>query len=165
MTRGGVFERRIPPALPLPEQLRKGMAVEWVALSVAAAWGLPDFVFFPAKVHKGTATRELGDGTILVDLHGLVLQSKSRGAEQLRDEQGERNWLVKNMTKAGKQAAGTVRSLRQQPAELVNGRGRTIGVDGNDYRWIGVVLVDHPAVPADVALPSPLSRRQATCRS
>ena len=69
---------------------------------------------------------------------------------KLRDEQGERNWLSKNMTKAGKQAAGTVRALRQQPAELVNGRGRSIWVDGNDYSWIGVVLIDHPDVPADV---------------
>ncbi len=151
VTPAGVFERRIPPALPLPEQLRKGAAAEWVTLIVAAAWGLPDFVFHPAKVPKGTATRELGDGTILVDQHGLVLQSKSRGADQLRGEHGERNWLIKNMTKAGKQAAGTVRSLRQQPAELVNGRGRTIRVDGNDHHWIGVVLVDHPDVPADVA--------------
>jgi hypothetical protein len=150
VTPAGVFERRIPPALPLPEELRKGTAAEWVTLSVAAAWGLPDFVFHPAKVAKGAATRELGDGTILVGQHGLVLQSKSRGSDQLRDEQGERNWLSKNMTKAGKQAAGTVRALRQQPAELVNGRGRSIWVDGNDYSWIGVVLIDHPDVPADV---------------
>ncbi len=150
VTPAGVFERRIPPALPLPEELRKGTAAEWVALSVAAAWGLPDFVFHPAKVAKGTATRELGDGTILVGQHGLVLQSKSRGSDQLRDEQGERNWLNKNMTKAGKQAAGTVRALRQQPTELVNGRGRSIRVNGNDYSWLGVVLIDHPDVPADV---------------
>ncbi len=154
VTPAGVFERRIPPALPLPEQLRQGTAAEWVTLSVAAAWGLPDFVFHPAKVTKGTATRELGDGTILVGQHGLVLQSKSRCADQLRDDQGERNWLSKNMTKAGKQAAGTVRSLRQQPAELVNGRGRSTQVDGNDYNWVGVVLIDHPHVPADVPTPT-----------
>jgi len=150
VTPAGVFERRIPPALPLPAELQKGPAAEWVTLSVAAAWGLPDFVFHPAKLAKGTATRELGDGTILVGQHGLVLQSKSRGTDQLREEQGERNWLSKNMTKAGKQAAGTVRSLRQQPAELVNGRGRSIRVHGNDHSWVGVVLIDHPDVPADV---------------
>lgn len=150
VTQAGVFERRIPAALPLPGELRKGLAAEWVTLSVAAAWGLPDFVFHPAKVAKGTATRELGDGTILLGQQGLVLQSKSRGTDQLREEQGERNWLSKNMTKAGKQAAGTVRSLRQQPAELLNGRGRSIRVNGNDYSWIGVVLIDHPDVPAAV---------------
>jgi len=154
VTPAGVFERRIPPALPLPEQLRKGTAAEWVTRGVAAAWGLPDFVFHPAKVTKGTAIRELGDGTILVGEHGLVLQSKSRCADQLRDDQGERSWLSKNMTKAGKQGAGTVRSLRQQPAELLNGRGRSIQVDGNDYSWIGVVLIDHPQVPTGVPTPT-----------
>ena len=29
--------RRIPPALPLPTELQKGSAAEWVTLSVAAA--------------------------------------------------------------------------------------------------------------------------------
>lgn len=149
VTAAGVFERRIPPALPLPEHLRKGDAAEWVTRSVAAFWGLPDFVFQPLQVPKGSATREIGDGTILVGQHGLLLQSKSReGAPG--SEQRERSWLSKNMDDAGKQAAGTLRALRQQPRELVNGRGRSIRVDGNDYSWIGVVLIDHPEVPADV---------------
>ncbi len=154
VTPAGVFERRIPRALPLSEDLLKGRAVEWVTLSVAAAWGLPDFVFHPLKVPKGTASRELGDGTILVGQHGLLLQSKSRGTEELRDEERERSWLSKMMAKAGRQAAGTLRSLRQQPAELVNGRGRSIRVDGRDYSWIGVVLIDHPNVPSDVRTPT-----------
>lgn len=154
VTPSGVFERRIPPALPLPEELRKCTAAEWVSLSVAAAWGLPDFVFHPRTVAKGPATRELGDGTILVGQHGLLLQSKSRGADELRDEERERNWLNKSMDKAGRQAAGTLRSLRQQPAELVNGRGRSISLNGHDYNWIGVVLIDHPDIPPDVQTPT-----------
>jgi len=149
VTPAGVFERRIPPALPLPSDMRKSTAAEWVTLSVAASWGLPDFVFHARQVPKGSATREIGDGTILVGRHGLLLQSKSREGTP-SSEQRERNWLSKNMDDAGEQAAGTLRALRQQPRELVNGRGRSIRVDGNDYSWIGVVLIDHPDVPADV---------------
>lgn len=93
-----------------------------------------------------------------------MLQSKTRETLALRDEQGERNWLNKNMEKAGKQAAGTVRSLRQQPAELVNGRGRSIRVDGNNYRWIGIVLIDHPDIPADVATPTSSGNLPLGCR-
>jgi len=152
VTPDGVFERRIPPPLPLPNDLPQGTAAEWITQSVAAAWGLPDFVFPPRKVAKGTATREIGDGIIVVGQLGLVLQSKSR--QEPRGEQRERKWLSKNMEIAGRQAAGTVRLLRDHPAELVNGRGRRVVIDGNDYSWIGVVLIDHPAVPDQVATPT-----------
>jgi hypothetical protein len=153
VTPGGVFERVIPPAFPLPQDLRRGAAAEHVAQGVAAAWGLPDFVFPPRTQAKGAAIREIGDGIILTGTHGLVLQSKSREG-QPGEEDKERRWLGKNMEAAGKQAAGTVRQLRRQPAELINGRGRSILVDGNHYDWIGVVLIDHPDVPHDVATPT-----------
>ena len=53
VTPAGVFECRIPPALPLPDELRQGTAAEWITLSVAAARGLPDFVFPPAHEGQG----------------------------------------------------------------------------------------------------------------
>ena len=120
VTPAGVFERVIPPALLLPAEVRRGTAAERAAQGVAAAWGLPDFVFSPVTQAKGTATREIGDGIVLTGSHGLVLQSKSREGD-LGDEARERRWLDKNMLNAGKQAAGTVRQLCRQPAELVNG--------------------------------------------
>ncbi len=153
VTSAGVFERVIPPALPLPAEMRRGTAAERVAQGVAAAWGLPDFVFSPVTQAKGTATREIGDGIVLTGTNGLVLQSKSREGD-LGDEARERRWLDKNMVNAGKQAAGTVRQLCRQPAELVNGRGRRLRVDGRDYSWIGVVLIDHPDVPGEVPTPT-----------
>lgn len=153
VTPAGVFERVIPPASSLPAGARRGTAAEQVTQGVAAAWGLPDFVFPPVTQAKGTATREIGDGIILTGAHGLVLQSKSREGD-LGDEARERRWLDKNMLNAGKQAAGTVRQLCRQPVELVNGRGRRLRVDGKDYSWTGVVLIDHPDVPGDVPTPT-----------
>ncbi|MFD7003096.1 hypothetical protein ACFWA5_44330 [Streptomyces mirabilis] len=47
-----------------------------------------------------------------------------------------------------RQAKGTVRQLRLLPADMVNGRGRALSVDGNAYEWIGVFLLDHEQVPA-----------------
>ncbi|MFI2214929.1 hypothetical protein [Streptomyces sp. NPDC020141] len=48
------------------------------------------------------------------------------------------------------QAKGSVRQLRMLPADMVNGRGRVLRIDGNDYEWIAVFLLDHPGVPEGV---------------
>ncbi|WP_203183125.1 hypothetical protein [Streptomyces pratensis] len=36
------------------------------------------------------------------------------------------------------------------PADMVNGRGRVLHVDGNDYEWVAVFLLDHPGVPEGI---------------
>ncbi|WP_123995720.1 hypothetical protein [Streptomyces sp. Ag109_G2-6] len=45
------------------------------------------------------------------------------------------------------QAKGTVRQLRMLPADMSNGRDRTLRVDGNAFEWIAVFLLDHPHIP------------------
>ncbi|MFD9053542.1 hypothetical protein [Streptomyces zaomyceticus] len=40
--------------------------------------------------------------------------------------------------------------LRMLPADMVNGRGRVMRVDGNAYEWIAVFLLDHPGVPGGI---------------
>jgi hypothetical protein len=74
------------------------------------------------------------------------VQVKARTIPPKPDTQ-ERRWIQKVAAKAMSQAKGTVRQLRMLPADMVNGRGRTLSVDGSAYEWIAVFLLDHPQVP------------------
>jgi hypothetical protein len=68
------------------------------------------------------------------------------------DAARERRWIEKQVGKALRQANGTIRSLRREPALLTNARGREIQFDGNDLRWLVAVVIDHPDVPDGVSL-------------
>lgn len=143
----GTHLRRIPPALPLPSHLGHGPGAEAAAHTAAATWGMPDFVFQQAAhAVKGSGRRELGDRLLLAGARGAVVQVKARTNKPKPDEQ-EAGWIQKVAAKAMSQAKGTVRQLRMLPADMVNGRGRRLSVDGNAYEWIAVFLLDHPQVP------------------
>ncbi|WP_433894211.1 hypothetical protein [Streptomyces sp. CA-111067] len=146
-TANGPYVRQIPSALPLPADMEHGRAAETAAHSAAATWGMPDFVYRNAHVSKGSGTRELGDLLLLAGHRGAVVQVKARTIAPKGDDQ-ERFWIQKVAAKAMKQAKGTVRQLRLLPAEMSNGRGRILTVDGNAYEWIAVFLLDHNQVPA-----------------
>jgi hypothetical protein len=152
----GTVIRRVPDATPLPEGAIQGYAAEDATRTAAARWGLPDFVFPGSQQRQGSSVRELSDGLLLVSERGAVLQIKSR-TEPTDDGDKETRWLAKNITKAHKQAVGTVRNLINQPAELVNARGRAITVAGADYIWLSVVVIDHPAPPPGFTPPRPES--------
>lgn len=51
------------------------------------------------------------------------------------------------------QAKRTVRMLRLQAAEMVNGRGTTLSVAGDAYEWMTVSLLGHDQIP-DAMVPS-----------
>ncbi|MFJ2833106.1 hypothetical protein ACIPC1_37125 [Streptomyces sp. NPDC087263] len=138
--------RRIPPALPLPSGVEHGPGAEAAAHTAAATWCLPDFVFQSAYAGKGSGRRELGDRLLLVGGRGAVVQVKARTV-QPKEPAGEVAWSQKAATKAMRRAKGTVRQLRMLPADMVNGRDRTLSVDGNAFEWIGVFLLDHGQVP------------------
>ncbi|MFF0465500.1 hypothetical protein [Streptomyces mexicanus] len=143
----GPYVRRIPPALPLPSGVDHGHGAEVAAHTAAATWGLPDFVFQQADhASKGSGQRELGDRLLLSGRRGAVVQVKARTIKPKPDAQ-EVSWIQKVAAKAMSQAKGTVRQLRMLPADMVNGRGRTLHVDGNAYEWVAVFLLDHPQVP------------------
>ncbi|MFB7326846.1 hypothetical protein ACFC0E_29515, partial [Streptomyces sp. NPDC056190] len=95
---------------------------------------------------KGSGRRELGDRLLLAGGRGAVVQVKARTITPKPASQ-ETLWIQKVAAKAMSQAKGTVRQLRMTPAGMVNGRGRTLTVDGNAYEWIAVFLLDHPQVP------------------
>ncbi|MEU9882555.1 hypothetical protein [Streptomyces phaeochromogenes] len=146
-TANGPYVRRIPPALPLPSDVEHGPGAEAAAHTAAATWGLPDFVFQSAYVSKGSGRRELGDRLLISGGRGAVVQVKARTV-QPKEPAGEIAWIQKVATKAMRQAKGTVRQLRMLPADMVNGRDRTLSVDGNAFEWIGVFLLDHEQVPS-----------------
>ncbi|MFJ7629816.1 hypothetical protein ACIQZN_25310 [Streptomyces sp. NPDC097595] len=147
----GVCVRTVPAALPLPEGVDQGTGAELAAHQAAAMWGLPDFVFRSAIRKVSSGQREIGDRILLAGSRGASVQIKSREGDY-KDEAGERSWLRSRGSKAARQAKGTVRNLRTTPAELENGRGRTITVRGEDYEWIAVVVLDHDRVPADTVI-------------
>ena len=145
----GTHVRRIPPALPLPSHIDHGAGAEAAVHTAAATWGMPDFVFKQAAhAAKGSGQRELGDRLLLAGNRGAVVQVKARTITPKPADQ-EAGWIQKVAAKAMNQAKGTVRQLRMVPADMVNGRGRRLSVDGSGYEWIAVFLLDHPQVPED----------------
>ncbi|MCQ4120007.1 hypothetical protein [Rhodococcus tibetensis] len=149
-TEDGVFGRIVPQPVALDPDLRRGIAAENATLGAAARWGLPDFVLTPLTVSKSTATRELGDGTVIFGNRALAIQVKARDHPGPKPER-ERAWIAKNAAKGARQAAGSVRSLSDTPVSMTNVRGRSIKVDGKSLDWVGVVIVDHDDPPDNIA--------------
>lgn len=81
------------------------------------------------------------------------MQVKSREG-QPKGDVGEARWLIKKALEGARQASGTVRTLGRGPADLVNGRGRSITCHGDQLTWIGVVILDHPTPPEDIDPPT-----------
>ncbi len=145
-TPNGVYVRRVPHAIPLPEGIEPGSGAEEATQEAAAIWGLPDFVYRPIVVRAGSGARELGDRILLVGDSAVVIQVKSRQGG-VGDPDREERWARKATAKAVRQAKGTVRRLLASPVKLQNGRGREIEVTGADYRWLAVVVLDHNGLP------------------
>jgi hypothetical protein len=145
----GPLLRRIPNASPLRDDVKQGLAAEVATHDAAAVWGLPDFVFEPKLASVGSGTRELGDGTLLVGNIGVAVQVKSREVPSSNPDK-ERSWLKKKTAEGLRQGNGTIRHLCLVPADLTNLRGVTVSVDGNNFRWLVVVVLDHDDPPDDV---------------
>jgi hypothetical protein len=146
---GQTLVRRIPRASPLRADVGVGMAAEHATHDAAARWGLPDFLFKPVIQRRGSASREISDGVLLLASVGVVVQIKSRERASA-DEERERGWTQKHIDEALKQANGTIRNLKRVKTTMTNARGRQIDLDGNDYRWLEVVVLDHPNVPKQI---------------
>ena len=144
-TANGVFVRRIAPSTLLPPEEDPGAAAERATRHAAARWGLPDFVFRPNLQRKGAGLRELGDAVLVVGSRAAAIQVKIRPRPS-SSAYRERAWLDKKIDEGNRQAAGTIRSLQRRPAELTNGRERSVTVDGSGLRWVSVVVIDHPGV-------------------
>ncbi|WP_395159868.1 hypothetical protein [Ilumatobacter sp.] len=141
-----IYARPIPHAKTLPEDMVAGPGAEHASLLAAGEWGLRDFVLRPHLVRKGEGSREVGDGTVVVGDCALAIQVKAR---ELVSDSAERElrWLSKQIGAGGRQASGTIRTLRMHPTTLRNLRDREIEVDGSKLRWVRVVIIEHPQAP------------------
>lgn len=152
-TPSGVYERVIPHATPLRHHDRRGTAAEMAVKDAAATWGLPDFVMAPNVERKGNGVREISDGLLVVGDRGVVVQIKAREGDPGTAER-ETAWTFKQLTAAGKQVQGTVRRLKTQGVRMVNGRGHSLSIDSPAVDWVGVIIIEHPNPPQNVALPA-----------
>lgn len=141
----GTMVRTVQSASPLRDELKRGAAAEQATQDAAAKWGLPDFVFGATALRDGPASREIGDGLLLVGNIGIVVQVKCRDAPS-EDLERETAWITKQAARALRQGNGTIRRLLRGPLMLSNGRGRDVQVDGRAYDWIVVAVIDHPGV-------------------
>jgi hypothetical protein len=146
----GVYGRIVPVAEALDRSLERGTAAEGASRDSASRWGLSDFVFQPGTVQRGSATREVGDGTIVCGDRGLAVQVKAR-TEATDQPERERAWISKKAKEGARQASGSVRTVRRNPTPHVNARGRSITIDGNAIEWVGVIIIDHDTPPDDVS--------------
>lgn len=140
------FGRPIPPALPLPVGADPGPASEEAILEAVSLWGLPDFVMKPKVVKKGKASREVGDGTVIVGRRGLAVQAKARQCPT-GDADRECRWIDKKVREGASQASGTIRFLSQGKISLVNQRARAVEIDGSTLDWVRVMILDHGDPP------------------
>lgn len=151
-TAEGAFERVIPHATPLRSHDQRGAAAETAVRDAAATWGLPDFVVTPSVERKGRGVREISDGLLVVGNRGVVVQVKARDSDPTRPKR-EEAWILKQISAAARQIDGTVRRLSAERTQMTNGRGRRIHIDGPAIAWVGVVIIEHPAPPHDLAIP------------
>jgi hypothetical protein len=149
---GVTFGRPIPAAIELDPEVDPGTAAEDACRSAASFWGLPDFVMRPAVVRKGRASREAGDGTIVVGSRALAIQVKHRMPAAGNNATAEIGRIIKRIDTGARQASGSIRSLSNGSVPLVNGRARTVGTLAPDLEWCRVVILDHPSAP-EVTIP------------
>jgi hypothetical protein len=146
---GQVVGREIPEVTPPEPSMPLGAGTELAALGAAARWGLPDFVFHPLTIPKGSGFREIGDGTLVSGHRGITLQVKARDGATDNAER-EASWLQKKAGEGLRQAYGTVRMLTQHAVMLRNFRDREVPLPGDEIEWAPVIILDHPNPPAGV---------------
>lgn len=142
----GIYGRMVPQAAPLDDSIARGEAAERASRGSAARWGLPDFVLAPRTVQRGSATREVGDGTIICGDLGVAVQVKAR-TNATDNPTRERSWISKKIAEGARQAAGSVRTVQRSPLDHANARGRQVTVDGSSINWIGLIVIDHANPP------------------
>ena len=142
----GIFIRSIPESTPLPQADTHGYSAEAAVVNAMSRWGLPDFAFPSSTMTVGSGTREIGDGLLLTYPLAAVIQVKARLSVS-QEESRERGWLDKNIAKADRQVWGTLRNLNSGVKTLANMRGATIPIVATEHEWLGIVIVEHEAIP------------------
>lgn len=137
-----------------------GEQIEEAVRLVGADLGVPDFVYLPAVVAKGRATREVGDGFLISGQKGAILQVKSReAAAGITDGSGTLRVLEKMVDDASHQAQGSRREIARRwelgtpvstlPVRALelpaSERGRyLLDLTKDAVAWPSIIVVDHP---------------------
>lgn len=146
---------RISSASKIIDSDSLGHGAEESIESAAATWGLPDFVMRPVQERKGTAVREISDGLVVTGNRGVILQAKTRAQPNWVDTEKETRWAAKQIKKASSQVEGTARRLRDRAITVRNGRDREMTFHVGEITWIGVIVIENPAMnSADFEPPS-----------
>lgn len=136
-----------------------GLDVERRRREITAYHGVPDFVFRPVDVPKGTAKREVGDFLLWVGDVVAIVSHKSRepAAAQRETQDRRRRWLDSAISDAFDQIGGVARNLQSAaPGEIVLESERGVSVPWDPARvvaYVGAVVVDGPEPDRDYAPP------------
>ena len=93
--------------------MHQGSLVEEYARRIAGGLGVPDFVYRPVVVTRGSRRREISDGLLVAGNDGLILQTKSRERTTGLSDSPDRaeRWCRKEANTAKSQSRGTRREL------------------------------------------------------
>jgi SEC-C motif len=126
-----------------------GNAAEIGARDIAASLGVQDFVYDPVEIKKGSATREVSDGLLIVGGRGIVLQVKARDPDAFDTPAKVEKWVRKQATEAVVQVIGTRRTLKSSAVALKSRRGHELLLQPGTS-FAGVVLLDVANPPAGI---------------
>lgn len=137
-----------------------GYRAEEQARRIAAALGLPDFVYVAElSKHRTSGTREVGDALLIANGHGAIVQVKSRTpGGGVRGKAA--NWARKHLQKAIRQGRGTANTIqlaqrRSEPVTVSPVRCMSLDLAIRDrfsvpleelevQRWLQIVIIDAP---------------------
>ncbi len=136
----------------VPSQSSVGLQAEQRVREIAGLLGVADFVYVPVLESKGSSQREISDGMLICGQDGLIIQVKTRSADQDDDADRAQRWIRKNADAARRQADGTRRRLSQaQDVTFTSLRGYTRTLSGIEG-WPAVVIIEHPGIPERLVL-------------
>jgi len=141
-----VTVQRFRPQTQFPVSISRGYQSEERVRDIALRWGFPENIYLPTLISKGSATREVSDLLLVSGNHAVVVQSKSRNAED-DDLQKIERWVKREFDKASRQGKGSIRSLQQRAELFENGRGTKLTLRGSQLDIGVLVVLDIPAVP------------------
>lgn len=143
--------QRFRPRPKLPVSDTRGYQSEKNVKKIALEWGFPENVYSAAVIRKGSATREVSDLLLVSGKCAVVVQIKSRNAED--DDLGKiERWIKRGFRKATSQGKGSIRSLHQTDELFENGRGTKLSLQGSQFEIGVLVVLDIPVVPEQLII-------------
>lgn len=143
--------QRFRPRPKSPVSDTRGYQSEKSVKEIALEWGFPENVYSRAVISKGSATREVGDLLLVSGKRAVVLQVKSRNAEN-DDLEKIKRWVKREVGKAAGQGKGSIRSMEQSDQVFENGRGTKLSLQGSKLEIGVLVVLDIPAVPEQLVV-------------